>query len=416
MLSSCVVVVMSRRSVRVSDLAHEAGIDADAALVTLWDAGLDQLSGADSLVSGASVRKAQKALGLASAKESSDPRHWRAVLGITGDADWSALLQQLGIDMAPNARRLPKGAPAKLRRHARGLDLAAGVSHRTEPAVGRTPTRPTAPLAWAPVGTDRVVSHLTAEEINAIHEALVEEFAATNDPFGDPHGVRDWHLLESTSFRPQTTLGDVRKYPTPEMCGAALLHSIVHNHPFHNGNKRTGLVSMLVLLDAHDLVLVCHEDELFRFVLRVAQHGLVDELDDRSDREVLEMSRWIRSNSRRVTRGERAIKWAQLRRILANYDCELQPAPGVGNRMNITRHVVRRSAFLGRRKDVQLRTQVAYGDEGREVAKNTVHKIRTDLELTESDGVDSEAFYGDADTPRDFIFRYQKTLKRLAKL
>lgn len=407
---------MSRRAMTVADLARQAGMDLDEALVTLWDSGFEDLKDASEFVPGGSLRKAQRALGLASGREFSDPMHWRTILGIASEADWEALLHSLGISMPAGARRLPKGGPAKLRRHARMLDVPATVSMKTQPLPARPPARLPEPLRWHPVGIEREVAHISAAVINTIHEALVEEFAQTSDPFGDPHGVRDWHLLESSSFRPQTTLGGVRKYPTPEMAAAALLHSIVHNHPFHNGNKRTALVAMLVLLDEHDLVMVCHEDDVFRFVLRVAQHRLVSaDADNRSDREVLEMARWIHCNSRRITRGERPVKWYQLRRILTAYGCELRQAAGVGNRMNVSRPV-QRYGFLGRRKTVILRTQVAYGDEGREADRNTVHKVRTDLELTDAHGIDSEAFYGDAAAPRDFIFRYQKTLTRLARL
>lgn len=84
--------------------------------------------------------------------------------------------------------------------------------------------------------------------------------------------------------------------------------------------------------------------------------------------------------------------------------------------MNIERAVTKRSGFLGRQKTIVLRTQLAYGDEGREVERNSLNKVRRDLELDEEHGVDSAAFYGDAVTPVEFILRHAKTLKRLAKL
>ena len=44
-------------------------------------------------------------------------------------------------------------------------------------------------------------------------------------------------------MRPQTGLGTIDKYPTIEQKAAALLHSLIKNHAFHNGNKRTALVA-----------------------------------------------------------------------------------------------------------------------------------------------------------------------------
>lgn len=387
-------------------------MDFDEALVTLWDAGLESVGSAEDLLPPGMLPQAHRALGLATARELTDPKHWRATLKLDED-EWQALLARLQIPMSPTARRLPKGALAKLQRHARTVEANSSISRQPRSLSDPVPESP--PLVWRTVGKERDHTCLSADDINVIHETLVEEFANTDDPFGDPHGVRDWHLLESSAFRPQTTFGDTRKYESVEMAAAALLHSIIHNHPFHNGNKRTALVAMLVVLDQHDLMLVCHEEALFRFVLRVSQHGLAPVgVNALADREVLEIASWIRQNSRRITRGERPIKWLRLRKILNGFGCTLEPAPGVGNRINISREITESRLF--RRRRIILRTQVAYGDEGREVDRNTLHKIRRDLALDEESGVDSDAFYVDSQSPRDFIFRYQRTLKRLAKL
>lgn len=398
------------RTLRVSDLADEAGLDLDETLVALWDAGLDELDSGASLIPARSVAVARRALGLALVKQFASPSYWKGTLDLDEQA-WSELLRRLKIDMSDRARTLPKGAPAKLRHYARGTAPVV-VTNRARPA--KAPDRTL--VEWKTIGRVHDLVFLTAAELDAIHRVLVEEFADTEDPFGDPCGVREWDLLESAAFRPQTTFGDVRKYESVEMASAALLHSVIHNHPFHNGNKRTALVSMLVFLDRHDRLLTCHEDEIFRFVLRVAQHGLVSSgSTERADREVLLIAAWIKTNSRRLQRGEQPMKWLQLRRLLTNYHCVLEPAPGVGNRMNISRTVTERG-ILGFPKRTLLRTQVAYRDDGRDADRTTVRKIRADLRLDEDHGIDSAAFYSDQPTARDFVHTHQKTLVRLAKL
>ncbi|MCA1982958.1 type II toxin-antitoxin system death-on-curing family toxin [Nocardioides nematodiphilus] len=398
------------RSARVADLAQEAGLDLDETLVALWDAGLDDLDGASSVVPDRALPVARRALGLALAKQLASPSYWKGLLGLD-DQDWADLMVRLQIDVSDRARTLPKGAPAKLKQYARA-SASPLVTNRARPAKPPEMT----PVVWKTIGRARELDYLSAVELDAVHGVLIEEFAGTEDPFGDPCGVREWDLLESSAFRPQTTFGEVRKYESVEMAGAALLHSVIHNHPFHNGNKRTALVAMLVFLDRHDLLLTCHEDDLFRFVLRVAQHGLVPAgSSEMADREALLIAAWIKANSRRVQRGEQPMKWLQLRRLLANYDCVIEPAPGVGNRINITR-VVSGRGLLGIPKRRSLRTQVAYRDDGREADRSTVHKIRADLRLDEDHGIDSAAFYSDQPTARDFVHEHQKTLTRLAKL
>ncbi|MFI7284677.1 type II toxin-antitoxin system death-on-curing family toxin [Micromonospora chersina] len=294
------------------------------------------------------------------------------------------------------------------------------AEERKVPAVIPNQTRRVAPekqappLEWRVVGKVRQFKCLASQDLLGIHNALVEDFARSADPI-EPPGPRDMGLVESASMRPQTALGETRKYPSVEMGAAALLHSIVHNHAFHNGNKRTALVAMLVFLDENDVTVTCHEDDLFRFVLRVAQHRVVPRhWDQLADREVLDIAQWIKSSSRLIDRVERQIKWHKLRSILNSYDCTLQHAK-VGNRINIQRTVEDRVIF-GLSRSRTLRVQVAYGDEGREVERDTVRHIRRSLRLDDDHGIDSEIFYGGARMPTDFIVAYRKTLTRLAKL
>ena len=244
---------------------------------------------------------------------------------------------------------------------------------------------------------------------------MEKDFSASDDPI-EPPGVRDENLLQSAAFRPHTSLGDVDKYPTVEMAAAALLHSVTLNHAFFNGNKRTALVGMLVFLDENGFQLTCAEDQIFKFVLLVAQHRLTPRLaEERADREVLQIARWIKRNSRRLDQGERILKWIRFRRILTAHGCWTE-FPGGGSRINIYRRVVRRGP-LGRSKERELSSRVFYAGDGTDVERGTVAKVRKDLELDDEHGIDSQSFYAMEVRPaEDFIFTYRKTLNRLAKL
>ena len=195
------------------------------------------------------------------------------------------------------------------------------------------------------------------------------------------------------------------------------MHALVHNHPFHNGNKRTGLVSLHVFLDENGVTLTCDEDALFKMVLQLAQHAIaMGPRHELPDREVIAVALWIKQQSRLLEKGDRAIPWRRLKQILSSYNCSFEFA-SVGNRINITRTVVKFTRILGRRKNVALKTQTHYGDEGREVDKTQINHIRKDLELDDDHGIDSAAFYENAAIGgSDFIVRYRKTLRRLARL
>jgi death-on-curing protein len=58
---------------------------------------------------------------------------------------------------------------------------------------------------------------------------------------GEP-ALRDHHVLESAAARPMASAFGEDAYPTLLEKAAALFHSLVLNHPFVDGNKRTAVV------------------------------------------------------------------------------------------------------------------------------------------------------------------------------
>ncbi len=143
------------------------------------------------------------------------------------------------------------------------------------------------------------VHYLDCDQILNIHNQLVEIFAEEDDPIS-PSGPKDMGLLESATHRPQTSLSSVEKYPT--LCGkaAALFHSLVLNHPFHNGNKRTALVSVVVFLDLNKYTVESTDDELFDFVISTAKRYTRSGKPGTSDDEVAFVESWFRSHSHKV--------------------------------------------------------------------------------------------------------------------
>ncbi|MBS1936510.1 MAG: type II toxin-antitoxin system death-on-curing family toxin [Bacteroidetes bacterium] len=104
---------------------------------------------------------------------------------------------------------------------------------------------------------------IALEEALAIHAELIE---AT----GGSHGVRDQGGLEAALARPFATFGGQEFYPDPATKAAALLESVVKNHPFVDGNKRTGYVLARLMLLTYDMDLQASDDEEYDLVIRVA--------------------------------------------------------------------------------------------------------------------------------------------------
>ena len=202
-------------------------------------------------------------------------------------------------------------------------------------------------------------------------------------------------------------MGVTEKYPTVAMAGAALLHSIVLNHAFHNGNKRTALVSTLVFADRNGYRVDAEQEELYGLLLSVASHDLEDQVGNAvegSDAEVLCIAAWLLRRLRAIQRQERSRKWHKFRQILGSYGCSAEVLSG--NKINISRTV----------EGAKLWTQVGYRSEGTDLEINAVKKVRRDLQLDEENGYPSDIFYRQDEKVPEFINGYRTLLRRLAKV
>lgn len=404
---------MARKRKTVRQLADEAGMEIDEALVTLWNHGFESISSPDDVLGNQELNRARRALGVATRRELISQGYWTKTLGLTQE-EFGALLVKLDVGWNANASRVPAKSVARLKAYARTKGNLLGLPYEKKRlAVKEEPKA----FVWATVGKEAdAIRYLTEAEVTAIHFALVKDFASSSDPV-DPPGVKSKDMLGSAVFRPHTSLGAVRKYGSLESAGAALLYSLVNNHPFHNGNKRTALVALLVFLDENGQMLTCAEDDVFRMLLRIAQHRVAENPLAEPDEEVYEIAKWIWNNSRQVEKGERPIPWRRLKQVLTSYGCTFHPHGQRGTKLQICRTKVVKSGLFGRAKPLHLKANEKHWEDGNDVPKPMVKRIRQALHLDEEHGIDSKAFYGEEGRDvHDFISRYRKTLSRLAKL
>ena len=108
------------------------------------------------------------------------------------------------------------------------------------------------------------MTYLTTAQILFLHSRLIAETG------GSP-GVRDVALLESAAARPQATYGGADLYPDIYAKGAALMQSLVNNHPFVDGNKRVGIATTALFLQRNGYRLVASNQEVEEFTLAVAR-------------------------------------------------------------------------------------------------------------------------------------------------
>ena len=124
------------------------------------------------------------------------------------------------------------------------------------------------------------MSQLSVEEILYLHYRIIKKT-------GGAKGIRDLGLLKSALSRPYAGYGHVEAYPTVFDKASVIAHSIISNHPFIDGNKRTGIAAAAIFLRRNDYLLKTTQEEMVRFTLEIAQ-GKV---------EWRQISKWLKENS-----------------------------------------------------------------------------------------------------------------------
>ncbi len=102
------------------------------------------------------------------------------------------------------------------------------------------------------------------KDIENIHNILI-------DKFGGSKGIRDRGALESALYRPNSTFEQQDLYPTAIDKAAAILESILMNHPFIDGNKRTAYVVMKLILFENNLDIRAGQNEKYDMMIAASK-------------------------------------------------------------------------------------------------------------------------------------------------
>lgn len=118
------------------------------------------------------------------------------------------------------------------------------------------------------------MKYLTTPQVLAIHDQMVKRFRGS-------HGVRDIGLVESAVERPLTSYDGQDLYVTIFEKAAALLQSLLKNHPFVDGNKRSALTSAGIFLKINGHELKNYHEEEVEFAVAVDNKNLsLEEIAD----------------------------------------------------------------------------------------------------------------------------------------
>lgn len=127
------------------------------------------------------------------------------------------------------------------------------------------------------------VRYLSATKVLYIHDQAVKQF-------GGSFGVRDLGLIESAVARPESSFDGNDLYTSIFDKAAALLQSLLKNHPFVDGNKRTALISAGLFLRINGSILINTHKEEVSFGVSVDNQNLSLE----------EISKWLKTHSKEI--------------------------------------------------------------------------------------------------------------------
>ena len=111
------------------------------------------------------------------------------------------------------------------------------------------------------------IRYLTLEEILQLHFFAIEDF-------GGSHGVRDESRLQSVVAAPAQAVFGQDQYESLYEKAAVYTRNIIGDHPFADGNKRTGIMTGVIFLMRNGFSLTASPTELEDFAVTVATEGL----------------------------------------------------------------------------------------------------------------------------------------------
>ena len=252
---------------------------------------------------------------------------------------------------------------------------------------------------------------LSVEEVLRAHFLVANFFADDNNGMGTTGPRNGGRLLLSTMARQTVEYDGRSKWHGLFQIAATMLFGLVKNHPFHDGNKRTALLSVLHLLEKRGWTAAVEKKLLENLVAGVAgnryrKNDLYIYLREESwpddDAAVLFVAyRLKRKMMRQRERTRHSITFRKLRQLLYGRGFVMQRAKD--NKITVAR-----------RDDGQAICRIGYPGDSRQVPVGELARLRKACGLSEADGVDSAAFFQGMES-MDFLLQdYAEPLRRLA--
>lgn len=292
--------------------------------------------------------------------------------------------------------------------------------------------------------TEKIVTQTKVEILTLTESCVVELHNILSKNYAElpelepvsPPGVKDYSLLASAVSRQHTSLGTHYKYHNAFLNCATLVFGVIKNHSFFNGNKRVGLLCLIKHLYVNGYVLSpsLKMNLLYELVVAIADNSVPQFINKNNrnyrgasglklskpdatltiDEQIDFLAWWLRQNteSKTFTIGS-TVKAVELKRILESkgYKFEQKGTFIVvwEERKSGLRHL------LTGQKTIVNKREYAIGSFRTDITNGIVSKIRSDYNLTNSDGFDNRSFYDEESFIDEAVVKYKKVIYRLSR-
>ena len=279
-----------------------------------------------------------------------------------------------------------------------------------DPAIQREYERWVKKLDASGVLMDARTDTLNWHEVLDAHFLVAAFFAANGGGLGGL-GPRDrkGDLLQSALSRQFVAFGGVQKWEDQYHIAATVLFGLIKNHPFHDGNKRTALLSVLHLLNKQGYIAAVEKRKFENLTVAIAenrhrQNTLYKHLRGdytADDADIAYIASRLKQMTRRLDRSPHALTYRQLSGLIREHGFDM-------------RNPKRNNISIVRITDGQVIGHVGFPGMSREVSRGSIKRVRNICNLMEEHGFDSKAFYSGIAGMNELLRDYAVPLRRLA--
>lgn len=267
-------------------------------------------------------------------------------------------------------------------------------------------------------------SYETSQTVG-IHDVLRAHFLIVDFFYGKQAGLggigpRETNLLHSAVYRQFVSYAGRHKWSDAYQRAATLVFGLVTDHPFHDANKRTGLLVFLYALHKMNRTPTVKHQDLEDLMVDIADRNLskYDRMKNiakrNDDADVLFIADYLKRHSRERDGRYYTITYQELDQRLREFKhCLCNPHK---NFIDVAR-IERSRGFLGLGKEQEKLVwlaQIGFPGWKSQVGRGAIATVRRKTNLIDKYGVDSASFYRGADPLHALIEHYQGPLQRLA--